>query len=102
MGVSVTNLESAYRAHTHCFYLLGSSLVVLIASGMACQALGSCTKEFGWAVAASTISTAMTLFLALASIFSNGEGLTYDRLGGPRTSWSFKNGKTWNESSIIG
>ena len=68
----MTQLEQAYRTHSHCFFLLGSSLIVLIASGMACQSLGSCTREFAWAVAASCVSTSLTLFLVLASIFSSG------------------------------
>lgn len=73
MPLSVADVYSSFQAHTLCFYLLGSSLIVLIASGMNCSAVGSCTQENGWAVACSTISTALTLFFSMVTLFGEGE-----------------------------
>ena len=72
MPLTFADVFSSFNAHTPCFYLLGSSLIVLIASGMTCTAWGTCKEEDGWAVACAAISTALTLFFTVTSLFSDG------------------------------
>ena len=72
MPLTFTDVLSSFNAHTPCFYLLGSNLIVLIASGMNCTAWGTCKEEDAWAVACAAISSALTLFFTVTSLFSDG------------------------------
>jgi hypothetical protein len=59
-------------ANKAAYLLLGSSLVVLIASTKLCDGLNYCKSELAWAVAVSTISIGLTLIHAITSMVAQG------------------------------
>lgn len=62
--------HTTFHRHAQAWLVLGASLVVLVASTKNCDDTNHCTGLNGWAVAASVVSTALTLFYVLLTMFN--------------------------------
>mmetsp|Transcript_15226 Transcript_15226/g.44828 ORF Transcript_15226/g.44828 Transcript_15226/m.44828 type:complete len:151 (-) Transcript_15226:237-689(-) len=63
------DFEDQYAKNAQAYMLLASSLIVLIASAKACDDTNQCADEFGYAVAVSVVSVALTLFYLIGAFF---------------------------------
>ncbi|KAG1662639.1 hypothetical protein FOA52_009624 [Chlamydomonas sp. UWO 241] len=69
MGV---NFKGHFKKHAQAWFLLASSLVVVIAAAKTCDDTNMCSGVQGWAVGASVISLGLTAVYLIAAFFLEG------------------------------